>query len=171
MKCTGPGANVVLSWQHRENPGMTLLKLPLQCWILLFFTLFLFLGKFSYCVANCHGISRFVDPNLQSTWRLFDLEYAEDLTHGDDSMCKHGNNQTGWDHMTGDEEWIDYWKKSRQEEKGTGVEFQEGLLSTAALRLLRTCSSQVGEDDSSKQQEMPFAQVPFSWKMLDLFKD
>lgn len=113
MKYTEPGANVVLSWQHRENPGMTLLKLPLQCWILLFFTLFLFLGKFSYCVANCHGISRFVDPNLQSTWRLFDLEYTEDLTHGDDSMCKHGNNQTGWDHMIGDEEWIDYWKKSR----------------------------------------------------------
>lgn len=46
MKCTGPGTNLVLIWQHRETPGMTLLKPPLQCWVLLFFTLVLFLGIF-----------------------------------------------------------------------------------------------------------------------------
>lgn len=36
--------------------------------------------------------------------------------------------------------------------------FQEGLLSTAALRLVKTCHSQVAEDNSSKHQKMPFAQ-------------
>lgn len=86
--------NLAAPWDPRDDP----LKPPLQCWVLLFFTLVLFLGIFSYWVANCYCSSRFIGPNLQSTWRFFDLEYSEDLTHGDDSMCKCGINQTGWDH-------------------------------------------------------------------------